>query len=291
VIVNLDKFIRETGESLEFVNKNKQIPFVVSRIKTLTDTESRDIAESKLVSYIKTGDKREIVRPRTICFTLHGIRTDGTWQADLKRLIERDYENIETLSLKFGFWNAIAFLTPWTVDRPITHINNELKMAFNSEGVSEAVKVLIAHSYGTYVMYSILNSCTEFKFDRIILCGSVLRGNSDWGKITGSVVINDCGTKDIYPSIAKAFSLRYGTAGLTGITHFRVEDRFHRLGHSDFFTEEFMTKYWLKFIADGEVVDSGINADTPYYLNILGTIQGLGWILLVIFCVTIWYNS
>lgn len=280
--MNLDKFILETAECLYFISKPKQLPFINYRIKKLQNASDRDLAEIRLAEYCKTNNKAKLIRPKTVCFSLHGIRTDGSWQTDLKRLIEENYENIENIQLKFGFWDAFSFLFPWKIDKPLSYIETQLDLLFQRHEIKDAIKVLVAHSYGTYVIYNVLKKRNDFKFDRIIFCGSVVSSNVDWTDFENTIIVNDCGLKDKYPSIAQTFSFRYGIGGLTGMTDFRVISRYHQVGHSGFFSESFMTQYWLPFIADGVNIDSRLNAKTPYPLQLLSILPGIGvWIILL----------
>lgn len=278
--MNLDSFVRDTANCLEFVAKTKHVAFIQFRLKTLKSAEDRDKAEARLMNYLQTEDKSVLVRPHTVCFTLHGIRTDGTWQTDLKRLLDREYENIECYPLRFGFIDAISFLIPFRSSKPVNHIRSQLQRDFKSKVTNETVTVCVAHSYGTYVIYKILQSTTDIKFNRIILSGSVLKRDVSWGNIEDTSIISDCGTEDIFPSLARMFSFRYGAAGLTGFDDTQLTSRYHRFGHGGFFTEEHMLKFWLPYIADGVDVDSELNAKTPYILNILGIFPGMGFILI-----------
>ncbi len=43
---------------------------------------------------------------------MHGIRTYGNWQADLKNLLEAAEPGITVLNYQFGYFSSLAFLLP-----------------------------------------------------------------------------------------------------------------------------------------------------------------------------------
>ena len=100
---------------------------------------------------------------------------------------------------------------------------------------------------------------------RVILCGSVVEQNFDWGEVVGQIgdpnvtdksqfILNDCGNKDSLPVFAESAGWRYGNAGTDGFGGSYVQDRFHHGGHGLFFTPDFIDKYWKPFIESGTVV-------------------------------------
>ena len=97
--------------------------------------------------------------------------------------------------------------------------------------------------------------------------------------------MNECGTRDAWPLLAQMTTWGYGESGTFGFGHAAVRDRFHDLGHSEFFTEEFVKEWWVPLFRDGEVRDSVATRASPLYLRVMSW-PGLRWIVLgfIILC-------
>jgi len=129
-----------------------------------------------------------------------------------------------------------------------------------------------------------------FKFDRIILCGSILPENFDWSRVENQIIpenkrdaiINECGIKDMWPALARSTSWGYGASGTYGFGSYNVRDRFHPIGHSGYFDKEFVQKYWVSAAA-GNPIDfsetDSTGAGTPSWFGIFGF--PLRWIIVV----------
>src|SRR5260370_35691176 len=64
------------------------------------------------------------------------------------------------------------------------------------------VPSVIAHSFGTYVVGNALMKYDELRFDRIVLCGSILPSDFDSSSLIDSgrfnAVLNECGLKYVW---------------------------------------------------------------------------------------------
>jgi hypothetical protein len=67
--------------------------------------------------------------------------------------------------------------------------------------------------------------------------------------------VNDCGSRDIYPVLAKISTWGYGPTGTWGIGTTGVRDRYHFIDHSGYFNAEFVNKHWAPFLKDGTIVE------------------------------------
>ncbi len=88
------------------------------------------------------------------------------------------------------------------------------------------------------------------------------------------MVINDCGTADIWPIFAKFATWGYGASGRWGFQHALVKDRFHARNHSGFFEEGFATQYWVPALTETQLtrgIDDGISP--PWWVSILTVIK------------------
>jgi hypothetical protein len=276
----LEKLIRV----LELMDdEQKKIEFIKGELNSLEDHRYRETIEISILQYLENGNLGELKRPKTLCVSLHGIRTHGKWGYHLKELLQTEYD-INTSILSFGFKDVLSFIFPYLFKSiSIKYIEDQLKMLLSKN--DNVILVLVAHSFGTYIMSKIIERNPNIKFDRVIYCGSVVPEKFPWEKkfnFPKGGFINDCGINDIWPVIAKAFGTNYGDSGRSGFTSFEVQDRFHECDHGGFFATDFMKKFWLPFIADGQVVQSDIVEDKPWFLSVITLFQGqLFWMIII----------
>jgi pimeloyl-ACP methyl ester carboxylesterase len=199
---------------------------------------------------------------KTVVILIHGIRTAARWQNRAAAKIEAE-TGARVIPLKYGYFDTLRFLCPFGVCRngPVERLRKQI------EGIRDQYPdhrvILFAHSFGTYALSRILMENPHFKFDRIILCGSIIPENYDWSRVGSQIraeerreaIINDCGTRDVWPVLAKAVTWGYGASGTYGFGDFNVRDRFHPLTHSQFFEEKFIGKYWV----------SAVKGETPAF--------------------------
>lgn len=196
----------------------------------------------------------------TVVILIHGIRTSAWWGPRVAATFERK-TRATVIPLKYGYFDVLRFWCPFNICRvgPIERLRREI------EGIREKYKesrlVVFAHSYGTYALSRILLNNPYFKFNRVILCGSIIPEDFDWRRVEDQIIstnkrdaiINECGLRDVWPVLAKAFSWGYGASGTYGFGAFNVRDRFHPNKHSDFFAPEFVDRYWVPIVAGSHV--------------------------------------
>lgn len=210
-------------------------------------------------AYIETKQSGIVdERGATVLILLHGIQTDGAWQ----QLVKSELQSIKWLNVIPLGYDCVA---PWQLvgpfrKKPINIIQGEIEAIRARE--PDAKLMLIAHSFGSYITSNILKNCPEIIFDRIIFCGSIVSRNFDWAnhakKMQAGSVLNDVGTKDVWPIIATCTTFGYGASGFLGFQKSFVIDRYFKYAHSTYFVPKrrHVKKYWLPFIRDGEVVPS-----------------------------------
>jgi hypothetical protein len=94
------------------------------------------------------------------------------------------------------------------------------------------------------------------------------------GEHAESQVANDCGVRDFWPVLAYSMTTGYGASGRFGFGHPRVRDRFHRVGHSGFLSEEFVRKYWLPYLTAGTIVEGELDRlKAPWGLSVLTIVK------------------
>ena len=91
---------------------------------------------------------------------IHGIRTQATW-AEMVAKTLRTEVNVEVTPLRYGYFDVFRFVSPFfTRTRPVEKISRELRRIFTK--VPQEKVLVIAHSFGTYIIAKILDdiSCT-----------------------------------------------------------------------------------------------------------------------------------
>ncbi|CAA2108194.1 hypothetical protein [Variovorax paradoxus] len=211
-----------------------------------------------------------------IVVLLHGIRTAGVWQDAVKRMFEGT--NVTVVPLGYGYFDALRFAIPWGRSGAISLVSRELQ-ALKRDYPSSDISV-IAHSFGTYIITKVLAPDQGIRLKRLLLCGSIVPTDFAWENVKGKPprdsIVNDVGTRDIWPVLARTLTWGYGTSGTYGFKQTAVTDRYHDLAHSDFFSELWVRKFWLPFISDGTIHPSDwekVRPTPPTYLALLGVIQ------------------
>lgn len=249
--MDLNKFIYELRAELDSTPQEHKLSLIKARLSSIEDIELRSTAETlfEIINYAHDSQLNVVV-------LIHGIRTHAPWQETLRSLLNKD-KKTKTYPIGYGYLDAGRFWFPWYFrDSPIRDVTRKLR-AILSKHKNDKITV-VAHSYGTHVIATILKNNPDIKLHRLILCGSVISDKFLWDSIKGlpeDKVINDCGNKDKWPVLAKCLSWGYGSTGTFGIkAPPHVYDRHHDLGHSDFFKPEFMSRFWLPFII-GDVIE------------------------------------
>lgn len=224
----------------------------------------------------------------TVVVLIHGIQTDGAWQCLVqKELSTLPHTNIHGLG--YNFVSALQLASPIR-SAPIKKVTQDIRDARAME--PNAQFMVIAHSFGSYILSRILASSPDIKFSRIILCGCIIPTSYRWGLYTKEMernsILNDVGTRDFYPVLATFSSIGYGSSGRKGFQTPIVKDRFFNYNHSDFFEPKYnhISTYWKPFIADGEIIESEWDQKRPK-MGIGTNIMSHPWIGRVLFFGTI----
>jgi pimeloyl-ACP methyl ester carboxylesterase len=200
-----------------------------------------------------------------IVILIHGIRDRALWQNELRKSLEAaDFKMAPT---NYGRFDLVRFLIPWQpLSRGIVDsITKQIRHALDGNGDADCS--IIAHSFGTFIFSRILKKHTDLKFKRIILCGSVLPCKfefEDYKERFEQPLLNEVGTRDFLPALAKSVTFGYGSAGTYGFGHSPVRDRWHNgANHGAFLKREFCDEYWVPFLRDGRIIDDSKEAERP----------------------------
>jgi pimeloyl-ACP methyl ester carboxylesterase len=204
---------------------------------------------------------------------IHGIRTAAGWQEKAREALAVEGK-VVVAPIGYGYQDAIRFLGPWR-QTAIAKVQQELRDLQRIHKDSDLV--VMAHSFGTYIISKILQDSPDIRIKRLLLCGSIIPIAYRWDSLshdfTNQNCVNEVGTRDIWPVFARVASFGYGESGSFGFKTSRVWDRFFDYGHSDFFTDDHFKKFWQPFILNGQVVASPWDAKRPtpsWLVSVLG---------------------
>lgn len=194
--------------------------------------------------------------PDSIVLVLvHGIQTDGSWQKLVSNELS-DIKNLNVVEAGYECVTAVQLVSPFR-STPVQKVTNEIRDLKRRE--PQARLMVIAHSFGSYIISEILKKNSDISFEKIIFCGSIVPRSYPWYMYAPSMkkgsIINDVGTKDIYPLVATCSSLGYGASGFRGFQNGLVLDRYFPYGHSTFFEKKrkHIKRFWRPFIESGKV--------------------------------------
>ncbi len=270
--MSLNKVLDDIRNITPNLPPDQRIAFVRERIDTIEDEAEKEQAWlffSSVLEGLSFGRQK-------VAFLVHGIRTNAEWQSKLKKLIASEVaSDVKVFTPRYGFLNIFSFLLPKFVIRwhAIRKIRRQLRRVISDYPLNEIT--LVAHSFGTYIVSKILKGHPDIKIERLLLCGAIVKENFKWDELQNSpaLLLNDCGTKDYLPILAKSVWFGgYGSSGIKGFHCQSTNNRYHCIGHSDFFCKDFMKEYWLPFIENGEIVESSWTTERPnlnYFLNIV----------------------
>ena len=223
--------------------------------------------------------------PDHIVVLIHGIRTHATWAEMVGAVLVQD-AGARVVPLKYGFFDLLRFLCPLRTRRaPVARLLRELR-DLRTQNPTARISA-VAHSFGTYALTRALEE-PDIRLHRVIFCGCIVkdtfrraRHEAQLGK---DPILNDCGTHDVLPVLAKSVTWGYGASGTFGFGTVGVRDRFSKFGHSGCFEQPFVQKYWAPFIRDGTITGTEwerTRTTPPYWLSVLSWFP-LRWLLLVL---------
>jgi hypothetical protein len=149
-----------------------------------------------------------------VVLLVHGIRDFALWQTALRATLERSGFIVE--STNYGRMNIFQFLAPFSYFRKvaISHVANQVRIV--AQNHPHAAISVIAHSFGTYVVAQLMKQQFDIRFFRVVFCGSVVKYEFPFEQIQDRFehpVLNEVGTRDIWPALAEGMTTGYGSAG------------------------------------------------------------------------------
>jgi pimeloyl-ACP methyl ester carboxylesterase len=211
-----------------------------------------------------TTSLRQLRVQNTVVVMIHGIWTRALWQGEIRRVLEQ--AGLVAIPTSYKKFDILRFLLPFefTKRKPVARVRAEIEAV--RRRFSDGNVAIIAHSFGSYIFGKVLGE-PEQRFDRVALCGSIIPGDFDFASAEGrfSEILNEVGSRDVWPTIAAKIAWGYGPTGSFGFNRGNyVRDRSHAgHRHNDFLNKDFCQRYWLPYFCDGIVVDTGDAAVHP----------------------------
>jgi len=215
-----------------------------------------------------------------LLISVHGIRTHAPWQK-LVGEVAADW-NIKVVSFEYGYFTAPQFLLGPSRKKKVRQFYDWYASALRENqdkvdiGDFKKRPSVVAHSFGTYILVNCMLKRRDVKFDKIILCGSILPEDFDWSILFGrdqvNCVRNECGHQDFWAGMVGTLVPNTGSSGKKGFTfksgnfkqeHFEFE-------HSDSLVRQHMRTGWFPFLTkppSGLVVKNGRDFDDLKRLN------------------------
>jgi hypothetical protein len=123
------------------------------------------------------------------------------------------------------------------------------------EGSDTVRPSVISHSYGSYIVGAAMQRFSELRFDKVLVCGSILPPDFDWAILIGRNQVwrvrNEYGSKDHWPRYAHWFVPTAGDSGSRGFefnSPLVSENRLLGGLHSDFFHSSHYRNHWVPFV-------------------------------------------
>ena len=184
---------------------------------------------------------------------MHGIESHGIWELELAPLISE--QGWIYYPLHYGIFRTYQFLNPFERNKKVEWFRAMFKDIRNRYGdVSPSV---IAHSFGTYIVTTALEKYDGISFDKLVLCGSIVRKDYPWEIIfkrqQATRVRNDYGRKDFWAGIAQFAVPGTGPSGREGFARKYdrlIDQEFEHYTHSSVFGYDHYEKHWIPFLKE-----------------------------------------
>lgn len=203
--------------------------------------------------------RTSFVAPRTpirmvpALVVVHGMNTKGSWQEHITTALTSTYRYPVPITIhKYG-WIMGGVILPWRQGKFVDDLCVKLKQASPVGNPHGDRPDVIAHSFGTWVLYKALLEDTSICIGHLILCGSVIPPDLDWQQFGDRVgpVLNHYSTKDLVVPFAPHVIVDSGPSGRIGFNASPLvsQRRETSFSHSSYFDEYNYENVWSPFLA------------------------------------------
>jgi pimeloyl-ACP methyl ester carboxylesterase len=195
--------------------------------------------------------------PIKVIFPLHGIRTFAPWQKALSDLVARHGWVCRLQRWSYGRFRLLGFLTPASREAKLNWFHRQYDdeitdlRLFPEQGRTPSV---VAHSFGTYILGYALLRFPFIRFNKVILCGSILPRDFPWDLLIArgqvQAVRNEFSARDKWVKLVHMFVRGTGPSGAFGFTcaHERLEQQKFDYEHGEYFGVDHMEDRWVPFL-------------------------------------------
>jgi hypothetical protein len=192
-----------------------------------------------------------------VVFPLHGIRTRAEWQKEFSDLAHTAEWDCRLAEWFFGKFSVLQFFWPFSREAKVRWFRATYDRELNCRDlklVRNQYPSVTAHSFGTYILGYALLRYEYIRFNKVILCGSILPRDFPWDKLIerGQVqaVRNEYGVKDFWANRVGQFVPNTGRSGSVGFlcSSPRLDQQKFNYTHSEYFETGHMREYWIRFL-------------------------------------------
>lgn len=261
--MHASQILDELRAELLDVPPEQKLAYIKGRIRGIENLSDRQIVENAISIGLEYG--MESLKAKCVVALIHGIGTYALWFDKLQDSLKNN-DNVVVLRIKYGYFDLLSFWLPIPVFRliPIRRTTNELRHIRANYPRDELV--VVAHSFGTYLVSKILKRNSDLQLERLLMCGAIVPENYKWHTLPNfpeQTPVNDCGSRDFLPMLAKTITLGYGSSGTVGFNSHKINNRYFDFGHSGFFSDENFREFWHPYILSGKLEVSQWDSERP----------------------------
>ena len=261
IVEKLDPLLRLDGFTLAESGRVSGCPIYRTQETAPAGTLPADeLIPEALASFDEAG-VREPPPPMNevkVIVALHGIRTIASWQRTLSDAAQNLGWRCPLEIWNYGQFSLLRFLMPRKREMQIRWFRSTYNIFMRDKSLplgDDNLPSIVAHSFGTYIIGYALLKYENIRFDKIILCASILPQEFPWDEILNrgqvTAVLNEYGSNDIWSKIVHWFIAGTGSSGHQGFSrrHPSLIQKKFLFDHSEYFDRGHMEANWLSFIA------------------------------------------
>jgi serine/threonine protein kinase len=242
------------------IDQDHNLPLILRDILKKGLNQSADLRYSSVKEmsdelHLLAPERIEEV-PRKTVIALHGIRTHAAWQRTFSEVAGNYGLNASIDRWNFGFFSVLRFLMPWARLAKVRWFRTTYQIEFEKQSKLDVqLPSIVAHSFGTYILGNALLRYSYLRFDKILLCGSILPVDFPWDQLLerGQVqfVRNEYGSEDFWTKYVNFFVPGTGPSGLIGFSkeHPKLKQERFDFAHSEYFDRFHMTNRWIPYLS------------------------------------------
>lgn len=225
---------------------------------------------SQIKAHVEAAQRTARLVKDNLLITIHGIRTHGSWQADLVQEIKKYSRSFEFAEQKYGYLDILYFFFPSTRQKKARAVGARVARIIDLNQDKQIS--VVAHSFGSIILSEAFKQISASStVENIIICGSPLLESTSIDHIVSrsKLTVNDCGASDSVLILSKLFVPGLGFAGRVGFQREHTSNfmnRYFKGGHSLYFSRiedgnNFYSKHWSSIINGQapETIDSRPN--------------------------------